>query len=58
MSTTDDIETFDGRSDREVLEERFGDRRHVLERIVELDTALSDDARQILQILDGEGDQS
>ena len=58
MSTTDDIDTFDGRSDREVLEKRFGDRRHVLERIVTLDTALSDDAERILQILDEGSDQS
>ena len=58
MRITDDIDTFGGRSDREVLEERFGDRRHVLERIVQLDTALSDDAERILQILDEGGDQS
>ena len=58
MSSTDDIDTFDGQSDREVLEDRFGDRRHVLERIVELDSALSADAKQILQILDEGSDQS
>ena len=47
--------TRDGRSDRELLEDRFDDRRHVLKRIVELDGPLSDDARQILEIIGESG---
>jgi hypothetical protein len=55
MSIPDERQTYD---EQEILEERFGDRRHVLERIAELDGPLSDDAEQILERLDEGGDQS
>jgi len=58
MSVVDDTDTHDDRTDREILEERFGERRHVLKRIAELDTALSEDAQEILTILDEDGGQS
>ena len=58
MSAIDDTDTFDDRDDIEILKERFGDRRHVLERIAELNGPLSEDAEQILQLLDQGGDQS
>lgn len=44
-------------SDEEIVRERLGDHREVLERLAELDTPLSDDAQRALEILDG-GDQS
>lgn len=59
MSTTDDMTPLDDSDAREILEDRFGDRRHVLEHIADLDGPLSDDAKRILDVLDRkEGGQS
>jgi hypothetical protein len=59
MSTTDDLTKIDDCTGKEIIRERFADRRHVLEQLIELDTPLKDDAQRVLEILDEtEADQS
>jgi hypothetical protein len=43
---------------QEYVQESLGEHREVLEKLAELDTGLSDDAKRALSLLDEEGDQS